>query len=320
MAHEVEKMAYVGETPWHGLGTKLDANESLDKWTEAAGLNWNAEVSPMFRMTNGEFHEVPNNIVVHRSDNGNTLGVFKDRYKVVQPSQILNFFNNYVLADERFTMESAGSLKGGAIIWALAKFQDDTKIVGEDHAQYVHLCTSFDGTRATTAQATLIRVVCKNTLTASIYSKNAATIRVSHSSHFDDVRQDIAARELAMVASTFDDYKALAEGLNKVKMSKKDTEALITKVLSGYDDRNELSTRIQHQIDDMLNSVNMTIEEGTPKGTAWTILNATTRYVDHMRSTRKTNGENEVSSRMQSSFFGSGHQLKQKMLKTLLEV
>ena len=43
--HLVETMAFAGEMPWHGLGRKLPANESIDVWRRSAGMDWQNEES-----------------------------------------------------------------------------------------------------------------------------------------------------------------------------------------------------------------------------------------------------------------------------------
>ena len=36
MAHLVESMAYVGMTPWHGLGNHLEEHQPLEVWAKQA--------------------------------------------------------------------------------------------------------------------------------------------------------------------------------------------------------------------------------------------------------------------------------------------
>ena len=46
MAHELEivngqaQMAFVGQLPWHGLGTRVEQDLTPDQFQKVAGLNW----------------------------------------------------------------------------------------------------------------------------------------------------------------------------------------------------------------------------------------------------------------------------------------
>lgn len=51
MAHLIERMAYVGEAPWHGLGSRLSPKQPLEVWQREAGLpksDPNDEESPTY--------------------------------------------------------------------------------------------------------------------------------------------------------------------------------------------------------------------------------------------------------------------------------
>jgi hypothetical protein len=50
MAHLVETMAFVGQTPWHGLGNQLTPNQPLEVWAEQAGMDWRIESSDVSYM------------------------------------------------------------------------------------------------------------------------------------------------------------------------------------------------------------------------------------------------------------------------------
>ena len=45
MAHHIDSMAYVGETPWHGLGNALTAQQPIEVWAQQAGMDWRIESS-----------------------------------------------------------------------------------------------------------------------------------------------------------------------------------------------------------------------------------------------------------------------------------
>ena len=74
MAHLVENMAYVGQTPWHGLGNALAPRQSLDVWAKQAGMDWDILDTPVrfvTSKTNKQFGEIlsfDDNKVLYRSD------------------------------------------------------------------------------------------------------------------------------------------------------------------------------------------------------------------------------------------------------------
>ena len=48
MVAAVETMAYAGELPWHGLGTKVPQDLSTDEFIKQAGLDWTVSKKPLF--------------------------------------------------------------------------------------------------------------------------------------------------------------------------------------------------------------------------------------------------------------------------------
>ena len=302
---------------WHGLGQVVPADATLEDWQKASGTLWECQVIPSQFMFNGEL-KTSSNFHMVRSDTGASLGVMSERYKPVQPLQVWEFFKDFISSDDRFTLETGGALKGGKVIWALAKFAEQVKAGGDEHEMYTLLTTSFDGKLATTAQGTAIRVVCNNTLTGSLYDRDTPRITVRHCTKWTDAVKQDAHDKLADLAQGFERYRALGDALALQKMTKDATETFLQRVFLGPKaDDETISTNAKNQLESLYEAYKETVREGTEVGTAWTALNAVTRFVDHGRTTRDHSGEGEASSRMSSAFFGSGAALKQRALDML---
>ncbi|ODL96597.1 hypothetical protein AXH23_02835 [Acinetobacter pittii] len=54
MAHQIETMAFVGQTPWHGLGNQLPQNQPIEIWAQQAGMDWRIESSNVSYMAKNE--------------------------------------------------------------------------------------------------------------------------------------------------------------------------------------------------------------------------------------------------------------------------
>jgi phage/plasmid-like protein (TIGR03299 family) len=168
MAHEVETMMYVNETPWHGLGTKLEtAPATVAEALKAAGLDWTVALEQLLR-PNGE--PVSRWGVIRSSDSA-VLGTVGAGYRTLNNADAFAFFNPF-LENGGATIETAGSLRGGARVWMLAKIaRPDSVIVAKADdrvAKFLLLAQGHDGALAIHVGLTPIRVVCQNTLSAAV--------------------------------------------------------------------------------------------------------------------------------------------------------
>ena len=320
MAHLVEQMAYVGDTPWHGLGNQLSPKQSLEVWRREAGMNWDILESPVYFKSNmaghlGSIHTFPEQKVLYRSDTKLPLSVVSQRYQTVQPKDVIEFYRDLTEVSG-YELETAGVLKGGRKFWALARTGLDFTLKGKDQVNnYILLATSCDGTLATTATPTTVRVVCNNTLTVSLSGAPMA-IKVPHSTRFNP---DVVKRDLGIAVSQWDDFKYQMSLLSQRKVRWKEAMGYFMDVICQVDDEafvpeklpNERGLRI---VQDLYDGRGRGSELESADGTAWGLLSAVTEFVDHHKQARSTDN------RLDSAWFGQGAQIKQRALDTALQL
>jgi phage/plasmid-like protein (TIGR03299 family) len=167
MSHEIEivngkaQMAYVGDVPWHGLGVKVDPNLSPTEMMEAAGLNWQVEKQDAYyKAEDGTFHRAPSKQALIRSSDGKYLDIVSDNWIPVQNSDAFEFFDEYVRAGG-MEMHTAGSLKDGKVIWALAKVNESFALFGgkDEVESYFLLSNPHQFGKGVDIRFTPIRVV-----------------------------------------------------------------------------------------------------------------------------------------------------------------
>jgi len=317
MAHEItqredgfNEMAFVGATPWHGLGQVLQEDASIEEWQIAAGMDWTVNSSPTQFVANGNNQIYAGQNVLYRSDNNYPLSIVSDRYNPVQPKEVLEFFRD--LVDENgFKIHTAGTLQGGKKLWALAetgKFAEVCK--GDGVGGFLLLSTSCDRTLATTARFTTVRVVCNNTLTAAV-GRNQNTVSFSHISKFDHLA---VKQKLGNAVESFGSFMLMAQVLQRQQMnsiqSSEFVKALVADVSQIKDPEYDLTkNRAYRKI--------LSLFDCEAKGlslvghTKWGMLNAVTEYVDHHNPSRSSD------SRLNSAWFGSGDRLKSKAVELL---
>ena len=314
MAHMIDTtngtaaMAFVGRTPWHGLGQALTPGATIDEWTREAGLAYTVLESPvLFRHPSATEPEVFNGRkVLHRSDNGTPLAVVSDGYRVVQPSEVMGFFERLVGLGG-FQMETAGALSYGRRVWALASVGEGADVVqGDTVKPYLLLGTSYDGTMATVAKFTTIRVVCNNTITAALGANDSA-VRVLHSERFDP---EAVRLQLGIVANSWERFLVQSRQLAGVPMAATEADSFVAELLKPYHTgRIEVAeSRAYKRIRALFDGAAIGAE--MVGATRWAMLNAVTEMVDHERG-RSDN------TRLESAWFGTGAALKNRALELL---
>ena len=343
MAHQVEQMAYVGDTPWHGLGNHLPQNQPIEVWAKQAGMDWRIEssdVSYLAQNERGQSIIMPyeEQRVLYRSDTHAPLSVVSQRYQEVQPKEILEFYRD-LTEQSGFELETAGVLKGGKKFWALARTGQSTALKGKDVSNgYILLATACDGTLATTAQFTSIRVVCNNTLAIALrgQSSSAGVVKVPHSTKFD---ADKVKQQLGISVRAWEEHMYEMKQLSQRKVTQGEAAAYFDAVFNNTSlsiadqedniiqfyrnvakqasqpvNKTEPNARAMNKVMDMFNGQGRGAALSSAKDTAYGLLCSITEFVDHERRAMSTDH------RLDSAWFGAGAALKQRGLEHALKL
>lgn len=326
MAHELyineqgtASMAYVGAAPWHGLGQLLTPDAPIEVWAEQAGMNFSilhtdVKFKPNDAGAKAKHLIVPRQRVLYRSDSDAPLAIVSDRYKVVQPDEVLGFFKD-TAEMHGFTLETAGVLFNGQKYWALAKTPYQYSLPGQDVIKpYLLLATSCDGTMSTVARYVNTRVVCNNTIELAL-SEKAQQVKVTHRQVFDEKAVKV---ELGLLEQSFEEQAMKMEQLAKRTVTAQEAVDYFIKVLGNPavpvdKQRNVALLAKVHALFDG-GGIGASLE--SYKGTAWGLVNAVTEYVDHQRGMKDDDLSKDR--RLESAWFYEGSTMKRKAMNDAL--
>lgn len=304
MAHMVETMAYAGELPWHGLGVPVSNDLTPAQMQQKAGLDWNVEKVDAFVNIGGQQVKTGQQALVRTSDNTILTNV-GEGWNPVQNSEAFDFFTDFVMEGD-MEMHTAGSLKNGQIVWALAKVKESFDIFGEDRVDaYFLFSNPHQYGKAIDVRFTPIRVVCNNTLTMSLNTESERAVKIGHRTSFD---ADLVKEKLGLATEKFAKYKEMAQFLGSKRFKVEDLIQYYNEVLPSTS-RKESEPLAVTAYDDLSRGAKMCYDalETQPgaeygAGTWWQAFNSVTYFTDHHQG---RNAEN----RLHSQWFG-GNQLK----------
>jgi len=341
MAHEIElnkatgkaEMAYVGNRPWHGLGQEVTQGASIEVWQREAGLNWEArEATAQFVNEDGLLLPMNSRKVIYRSDNSQPVGMVSDKYKVVQPLELLELFRD-LTESGGWHIHTAGALRSGSKIWVMASPTKGMNATVGKHDRVkgnLLLATSLDGSIKTTGKLISTRAVCANTLAIAM-GEGGNQVTIGHRSWFnaDDIKD-----ALGVSVGAFDQFMTQANKLADQPISVAEAREVLREIFgqpttSGIKETSsdfefqqlmaqfvmpgmkEKEQRSVSRVLSLFEGEGMGSHLQGAVGTRWGLLNACSQHVDYEKG-------RTIDTRTESAWFGQGDEMKRKALDILV--
>jgi len=323
MIDKYDSMVSRDLVPWHGLGVVWDGPMDTKTVLEQSGLTWKVleRQGMVFPNEGDNWSKCPVEgykfLLRGDIDPPLVLGVVSDKYSVLQNHEIFEALDPLV-QDGLIEWETAGSLRNGKTVWALARYRDtfETQIVDNDVVRkYVLLTTTHDGTGKAMLQPTPVRVVCNNTLQMSL--RYGAQLEFSHVGAIGS-RVTAAADALVRLGEQYDEaagyFRNMADFTLKpdeqaayFKLVLPDAPVRAKQMQANIEAKRELwSAWAEHAPENRALS-------GYRPNSLWSALGAVTRFSTHAVSSR-------VQDRAAYAIDGGGAQLGRHAFDTAVQV
>jgi len=337
MAHELmndNAMFYVGETPWHGLGNKLEIEPNTKEALKLSGLDWTVTKAETYIRVGGP----SGTLTIGGSNKGFSmrdtynhaetgycctyrlnadlepviLGHVSKKYEVLQNHEAFQPFDE-VLLDQGYTYETAGAVKDGQKIWILAKAPEQLNVGDDKIDKYVLLFNSHNGSTGVTMKPTMIRVVCNNTLEYALNVQSDKGISLRHTTGVKD-RLDTLTSALNTCDGDIKSAIHIMNRMNEAEINKEVLDKYLEEVFPTLKNKDleayhpltnrKLPNFAKPQYDKLY--ANFKYGAGNKGKSMWDAYNAVTEYVDHNKNYQDP---------MASIGFGWGRDVKSKAFK-----
>lgn len=295
----------VQQKAWHGLGQIVQDYPTSAEAIKYAGLDYEVVKIPLVTggadisiTTDGELIDlnnipVPDQFATVRKDTRIPFGTVGKDYHIVQNREAFAFFDAIVGKSDGILYETAGALGNGERIFITAKLPGYIRIGNGDDIteKYIFLTTSHDGSGSITAAFTPIRIVCQNTLNASLRSMTNV-VRIKHTAGAKE-RLENAHKVMGLANTLSSQLEEIFNQWANVKITDHEVRNLIRLALcpnketldlikKGAED--ELSTVFKNTVEDAFSYAMMsdTQQMDTTKGTLFGAYNAVTGYYQNV--------------------------------------
>jgi phage/plasmid-like protein (TIGR03299 family) len=313
MSHEIETTAWAGaahDVPWHGLGTQCPTDLTPEQFQKKAGLDWAVEKIPAYATIDGKQVNIGKSALVRSTDH-RLLSVVSNDWNPLQNSEAFEFFNEFIEAGD-MEMHTAGSLKQGELVWALAKVKESFSLFkGKDVVDsYLLFTTPHKFGKAIDIRFTPTRVVCWNTISLALSEASVNQTSISHRVKFDKQK---VLDTLGMASSKFEEYKVRAEFLASKKIKQDDIVTYFKKLFPVLTSKEDSARELSKNAKLCLEVIDTQPGAEFGRGTYWQLFNTQTFVVDHLL------GRSD-DTRTASAWYNGGANLKLRGLNLVCEM
>jgi len=301
------------------MACPIDPDSSFDEIMSCTGFNFEVEKEQSFFLSDGKPTRGLGFQVVTNHDSPRSLGTVGNDYRPLQNREV---FTSIFETAQAFgaVPDQAGLLDRGATCWLTFKLPSPISLKESGRPDdlscpYILALANHDGTKNAFFKAYSTRYVCANQIRLIASSRDAgACFKVRHSTK--------AAERFAVAKSVFQktlgkakEYERFCNHLNSAPMAISEVENFAKQLLPASDEL-AVPTRTENMRSEIVDLFSN--GQGNLGQSRWDALNAVTEWVDHKRSTRKTEGRSSGENRFVSAMIGgSGERIKEKAVKIL---
>jgi phage/plasmid-like protein (TIGR03299 family) len=304
MSHEVETMMFHGESPWHGLGTRVDHLLTAKEAIAAAGMDWLVEKIQL-HLPDGK---AVDHYALVRVKDGEIYGYAGKDYKVWNNWEAFQFFDA-VTGTGLAKYETAGSLRKGAVIFILANL-GNFGVSGEEMKKYCVLSSGHDSQHALRVFWTPVRVVCMNTLRMALSNNAGVYHKHTQSITADSIRE--AQSFLGLANGFFDTWTTVAQRLSTLALPAPQVPLLLEATFGAIPADSIAAMNwiyTKQRIEELVEV--QPYDNAKVKGSRWAWYNAVAQHVDHdMYHTPAM--DKSPDRRLEKVWFGEGEAVKQR--------
>jgi phage/plasmid-like protein (TIGR03299 family) len=279
-----------------------------EEMLDASGTNWEVYKAPLYTESrSGKRVEVVDSSALLRSSDDAVLDIVGgEDWLSIQNAEAFAFFKEYCEKGQ-MEMETAGSLRGGRIVWVLARLKEKFELFGGDVVQGNLLFTNYHMYgQSRDVRFTPIRVVCANTLSAALAGKTDKVFRATHRVKVD---AETIKQTLGMVQKGMGQFKELASYLGSKEYTDDSLIEFFSMVFPTNSIKEGAASRNAMKALEIVNT-----QPGTEyaRNTWWQAVNAVTYMTDHeLGRTDDT--------RVYNALYGNMRDLKIRSVKMAME-